>query len=308
MRWFIGTLIMVNVAILLWGWLGTDEQPNGELASPGVGTIRLIDETPTASEPVAVPIPAPPRTAGAQDAEPATASSAAAMAPAVVSAMPEAQPLTEAEPAAVEPAAETITEPAAEAVAQAQSEPAAERALADAVITAPEPRYVPEPEPAPVVAALQCSRIGPFADEAAAKATRSYLAGLGQVSSHQATAQVFVGYWVLIPPQASRSAANAIGEQLKAKGIKDFWIVSKGAVKNGISLGVFSQKDNVDSFAQRIRDKGFTVEIRNKTKAAQQLWLDYSGSKAIVPAEIDSRAPAGVTIEAKDCPATPVRG
>jgi len=313
MRWFIGTLITVNLAILLWSWLGKDEQPNGDLVSPGVGTIRLLSEAPVTPEPVAVPIPAPRLSSGTQDAPVASASSGAAVAPAELTAMPEAQPLTETEPvpavpAAAEPASAATTVPAAEAAAKPAEAAATETAIAGAVISAPEPRYVPEPEPVAAAPALLCSRIGPFADEAAAKSVSSYLASQGQVDSHQATAQVFVGYWVLIPPQPSRSAAKAIGEQLKAKGIKDFWIVGKGAVKNGISLGVFSQKENVDGFAKRIRAKGFTVEIRNKTKTTQQLWLDYRGSKAIDPAVINTRAPAGVTIESKDCPTTPARG
>lgn len=300
MRWFIGTLIAVNLAILLWGWLGGDEQPEGELAAPGVGTIRLMGEPPATAEPQAVPIPAPPRHTGDMaQAEPA-ASGAAAVAPAKVADTPELQPLSEPAPIAE---AEPVT-----AAPEPAESPAAQLADATPMVSVPEPEYVPEPEVVAPAAKPVCASIGPFANAAAAKATRGYLQGLGKVDSHQQTGQQRVGYWVLVPPQASRAAAESIAAQLKAKGIKDYWIVSKGEVKNGISLGVFSQKDNADAFIKRARAKGFTVELREKTKPVEQLWLDYRGNKPVTPAELGSRAPAGVRVESQGCPATGVRG
>lgn len=298
MRWFIGTLIALNLGILLWGWMGAEEKPSTDLASPGVGSIRLLGEAPAAPEPVAVPIPAPPRNSSRQDtpAESA-ASTAAAAAP-----TQDVRPLTAEQPAA--PAMKSVPAPVvtdAPASSAATSAAAAVQADEDANIRAPEPRFVPEPESIPATAQLQCSRIGPFDSAAEAKATRNYLASKGKVSDHKAAGQVRVGYWVLIPPAPSRSAAEATAAQLKAKGITDLWIVSKGEVKNGISLGVFSQKENADSFVKHAKAKGFRVEIRDKTKPGQQLWLDYTGSKAISTTEIKPSAPAGVTAVSQGC-------
>lgn len=294
MRWFIGILILVNLIILAWGWLGDDEQPGSELAAPGVGTIRLLGEPPATPEPVAVPIPAPPRDSGQmatrEAAEPAPA---ATVTPAAPAQPPKAQPLTQTEAPAV-------------AAAPAQSEPEAEPP--QPVVSAPEPEYVPEPDAIAPVLPRACARIGPFADAAAAKATRGYLAGLGQVSDHRQTGQQRVGWWVLVPPQPSRAAAEAIAATLKAKGIKDYWVVSKGEAKNGISLGVFSQKGNAQALVKRLRAKDLDVQMREKTKPVRQLWLDYSGTKPVTAAEIGSRAPAGVQVKSRGCPATGVRG
>lgn len=333
MRWFIGILIALNLGILAWGWMGDDEQPNAELALPGVGSIRLVGEPAVAAEPVAVPIPAPPRTDGVMTppADPVATGDAATATGAQLAATEPPTPLTEEPPAPVVvaplampkpapvvatpkppvatplvPAPAEVVEKAAPVVdlAPAPSKPAgrvpAQVVDAQPVISAPEPRFVPEPEVLlSAKAALQCQRIGPFADAASAKATQTVLAKRGTVSAEQITGQVPAGHWVLVPPQGSRNAAMAVADRLKANGIKDFWVVSKGPVKHGISLGVFSQKDNADRFASRARAKGFTVEIRPKTKSGKQTWLNYQGSPV---KSADIPATPGVKIASKDCP------
>lgn len=298
MRWFIGILIAVNLAILAWGWLGDDEPASGKLAAPGVGTIRLMGEPETAPEPVAVPIPAPPRDTGEMAAKEPAAAQTAKATPAPETQVSKPLPPPQEEAPAEQPASAPQTlaeaEPSAEPEAPAGPEP---------VVGAPEPEYVPEPGLVAPVPKRFCLRIGPFADARAAKSTRSYLAGLGEVKDHKQTAEQRVGYWVLVPPQPSRAAADAIAARLKAKGIKDYWVLSRGPVRNGISLGVFSQRENADTMLKEIRAKGFKVEMRDKTKRVEQLWLDYSGTKPVRDADVASRAPAGVRVESQSCPA-----
>lgn len=300
MRWFIGTLIAVNLAILAWGWLGDDEQPGGELAAPGVGTIRLLGEPPEKAEPVAVPIPAPPRETGELAAREPLAP--ADVAGASVAAVPQAEPLGEDADASPAPAAEPAEpEAVAQALPKAQVDP--ETTEAKPLVDTPEPRFVPEPGVIAPTPKRVCVTVGPFADAAAAKATRSYLAGLGKVSSRQAMGETVIGHWVLVPPQPSRAAAEAVAAKLKAKGIKDYWIIGKGELKNAISLGVFSQKDNADSLVQRTRAKDIPVELRDKTKPVQQVWLDYDGAQPVTQAAVAKHAPADVRIESRSCPA-----
>jgi hypothetical protein len=293
MRWFIGTLIAVNLAILLWGWLGTDDTSNGKLAAPDVGSIRLMSEVNSTQpqEAEAVPIPSPPRSSGVMT-EPATPP-----------ASPAAVAKTEAEasaPAPQQPQAPAGSQ-ATPTVAGAPSEPPSKKP--EPAISAPEPEMVPEPDIKPAAPpSLYCNRIGPFENAAAAKSTLAYLQKRGKVSTQSETRQARIGYWVLIPRQANRAAAEAMVAKLKAKGITDYWIVSKGMLKNAISLGVFSQQNNADSFARNARAKGFKVVIRDKTKAHKVLWLAYQGKSFIPPAQVRQRAPAGITIKEQDCP------
>lgn len=291
MRWFIGTLVALNLAFLLWSWLGREEAPEGELAAPGVGSIRLLGEAPPEQPaPEPVPIPAPLRPSGVMTA-PAEAAAEIAAAPA-----------GDAPPAdAPEEGAATPSEPAQAAAAPPAGTPPA--AAVPAIATAEAPR-VPELDvpPAPAAPPLHCSRIGPFTDASATATVRKYLQGRGTVSSREAEQPVPVGYWVLVPPQASRAAAQAVTKRLQAAGINDFWIVSRGPVKNGISLGVFSQKENADNFLKRATDKGFDAEIREKTRNGKVVWLDYQGKAALQPMEIHARVPQGVTVHRQDCP------
>jgi cell division septation protein DedD len=188
--------------------------------------------------------------------------------------------------AAAAPAAEQAT------IAQAASGEAA----AEPVAAEPPPPVV-EPEPARF-----CSRIGPFQDEAAAAAVRDYLVERGgQVASQERTTRTRIGYWVLVPPQASRAAAREVAAQLKAKGL-EYWIIPSGELRNAISLGLFSGQDNADDFAKQMRGKGFDAEVREKTRDSSEVWLDYQGDVYIPAAQIRSRAPEGVTTEERDCP------
>jgi hypothetical protein len=284
MRWFLGLLVLVNVVILLWGSLSDEQGEDEQLAMPGVGSIRLVDQPDQSKVPAAVPIPAPPRSNGVLNTAPAIAQ--AQQAP--VSGDVEVKSL--ALPAPEEATRPESPAPLVEAPAAQPAEPVAQRPSAPAVDTQPtRPRF--------------CSRIGPFADSEAAQVVRSYLADRGgKVEEAEETHNIRVGHWVMVPPLADRAAAKALSEQLKAKGIKDFWIIPEGQYQHAVSLGVFSQQANASAFAKRVADKGFTVSTVEKLKAQTAVWLRYQGATFIPPMEIRARAPDGVQAEHQDCP------
>lgn len=300
MRWFLGLLVLVNLAILAWGSLGDKNTDEGQLAMPGVGSIRLVGEARSvAQEPAAVPIPAPPRSDGVM------------VKPADIPVQPRVTEL--AEPAAKPPVAEAVQPaPVPAGVAEAQTAGRGEAGpvapeVAAVQATAAEAQVTPE---AAETAARQtaprpvfCSRIGPFDDQGAASVVSKYLSGRGgRVESAEESLNVHVGYWVMISPQADRAAANAVATELKKKGIKDFWVMSKGQYRNGISLGVFSQQDNARAFAKRVAGKGFKVSTVDKHKKRTVVWLAYRGETFVPPKEIRARAPDGVKVEDRDCP------
>jgi cell division septation protein DedD len=259
MRWILGLLVLVNLAILLWGSLSEEKKDEGELAMPGVGSIRLVGEAHSPQEQLV----AEPATGLAVDQEEAAA-------PAV-----EVQASAEPRPPA-ETLAQSADEAAKPSVPVVKEQPA-------------RPRF--------------CSRIGPFADGESSQAVQKYLLGRGgKVSTSEETLSMRTGYWVLIPPLANRAAAEAMGKKLTKKGIRDYWVMSKGPYRNGISLGVFSQESNARSFAKRMTRKGFDVTTTERLKERTVLWLDYEGEVFIPPAEIRSRVPNGVKVVDRDCP------
>lgn len=63
-------------------------------------------------------------------------------------------------------------------------------------------------------------------------------------------------YWVYVSPLASRVAADRRVAELRGQGLKDFFILSDGPLKNAISLGVFKTEDTAAKFLQNVQGLG----------------------------------------------------
>jgi hypothetical protein len=63
-------------------------------------------------------------------------------------------------------------------------------------------------------------------------------------------------WWVFIPPQSSREAADQKTGELRRLGVNDFFIVGEGAQRWAISLGVFSQEEGARRHLENLRGKG----------------------------------------------------
>jgi len=63
-------------------------------------------------------------------------------------------------------------------------------------------------------------------------------------------------WWVFIPPQENREGADRKASELRQLGVTDFFIVSDGAQKFAISLGVFSQEEGARRHLENLRGKG----------------------------------------------------
>jgi hypothetical protein len=65
------------------------------------------------------------------------------------------------------------------------------------------------------------------------------------------------GYWVYIPPVKKRAQAEKKVAQLKALGIKDYFVMQeKGKWLNTISLGVFKSSEAAQKYLESLRAKG----------------------------------------------------
>ena len=63
-------------------------------------------------------------------------------------------------------------------------------------------------------------------------------------------------FWVYVPPLPSRLAAERRVEELKALGLKDYFILGDGPQRNAISLGVFKSGDTANKFLASVRTQG----------------------------------------------------
>jgi len=65
-----------------------------------------------------------------------------------------------------------------------------------------------------------------------------------------------IGYWVYIPPLDSKAAVSQKIEQLKTRGIEEYFIVQEtGPWRNAISLGVFKTREAALNFLNVLRTK-----------------------------------------------------
>ena len=64
------------------------------------------------------------------------------------------------------------------------------------------------------------------------------------------------GWWVFVPPQASKADADKKAGELKELGIKDFFIIQEGPNRFAISLGVLSTEKGGQELLAELKAKG----------------------------------------------------
>ncbi len=102
-----------------------------------------------------------------------------------------------------------------------------------------------------------CLEWGEFSGSDLAKATAA-LAPL-QLGDKLSQRQVehTIGYWVYISPIADKNALNQKIAQLKARGVKEYFVVQEpGQWLNAISLGVFKTQETAQKFLDGLHVKG----------------------------------------------------
>ena len=82
-------------------------------------------------------------------------------------------------------------------------------------------------------------------------------------------------YWVYIKPETNRKKAVEVGKRLKAKKIKDYYVIRKGEKIHGVSLGRFRNKNGAYELAKKVKKLGFDVVVEPVFKTYTVYWLDY---------------------------------
>jgi len=81
-------------------------------------------------------------------------------------------------------------------------------------------------------------------------------------------------WWVYLPPLPSKTAAEKKVAELRAQGLKDFFILTDGAQKNAISLGVFKTGEAANKFLDTVKEKGVkTARSGERTQTISQTML-----------------------------------
>jgi len=132
--------------------------------------------------------------------------------------------------------------------------------------------------------AARCYTLGPFKSKSQAADLRKELDDLGIKSQRRMSKDnTRKGYWVLLPPQETRRAAEANVKLLKEKGVKDYFLVVTGEQTNAVSLGVFSKSELAQNRYEEIKAMGFVVKIENVDLPLREYWLDWPVEQKLLP-------------------------
>ncbi|MEJ2440076.1 MAG: SPOR domain-containing protein [Gammaproteobacteria bacterium] len=121
-----------------------------------------------------------------------------------------------------------------------------------------------------------CYTLGPFKAVDDADKVRQELKQAGLTARRRSSTDTTrKGFWVLLPPAASHAAARKIIDELKAKGIKDYFLVATGDQTNAVSLGVFSQSDTAQRRFEQLVELGFKPVLQKVNLPKREYWLDW---------------------------------
>ena len=145
-------------------------------------------------------------------------------------------------------------------------------------------------KPAPVGQAskvetsARCYTLGPFKGADDANAVRDQIKSAGITAKRRMIKDNSrKGFWVLLPPESSRSQAKRNIELLKEQGVKDYFLVVTGEQTNAVSLGVFAQTDTAQRRYEEIKAMGFNPKIQNVDLPLREYWLDWPAEQTLSP-------------------------
>jgi len=188
---------------------------------------------------------------------------------------------TDAASAPADAALADATPAATAAAPAAPTPPVAERAPPPTapVDTRPEPTPVPPPAATTVLAAqpavpARCAAFGPFADQAAAQSAQQRLDAALTQTRLQAQTSAATGsrYRVLLPPAASREAAQATVARIQAAGLSDYYIISQGPETHAIALGQYRNREGAERRLAALKAAGFPAQLSGGEERTQW-WL-----------------------------------
>jgi hypothetical protein len=167
---------------------------------------------------------------------------------------------------------------------RSQIDPARIRVLASPAGT---PQAVPAAKPKPATDAASaipaaCMEWGSFtiADTPAAEKALEPLALGAKFSLRRA--EELAGWWVYMPPQGSRQAAQKKTLELKGMGVDDWFIVNdEGKWRFAVSLGVFRTEEAAKNHLEALKAKGVrTAQAGERELQVPKNWLQVRGADA----------------------------
>jgi len=162
------------------------------------------------------------------------------------------------------------------------------------------PAVVARPAPAPVV--LKCIEWGSFtlADALNAQAALEPLQ-LGARLAQRRTDEN-AGWWVFIPPQGSRPAAQKKAAELKALAVEEYFVVQDEPYRWALSLGVFRSEEAAQARLAALRAQGVrSAQVGARETTIAKIWLQVKAVDAGLYARLKEVARVVEGSELREC-------
>lgn len=123
-------------------------------------------------------------------------------------------------------------------------------------------------------------------------------------------AEESAGWWVYIPPLASRQAANQRVAELRRLGIEDYFIIPDDAkFRNAVSLGVFRSEDAAKSRFETLQKRGVRdAVLAERDSSARRVYLQMQGVTEPLRERIGELRTAFPGTDLRDCAAPEAKG
>ena len=157
--------------------------------------------------------------------------------------------------------------------------------------------------PAPAGAPGACIEWGGFALAEAPKAEQALAPLALGARLSQRRSEETAGWWVFIPPQGNRAAAQKKTAELKALGIDDYFILQdEGGMRWAVSLGVFSNEEAARARLESLRAKGVrSAQTGERDTQVAKVWFQLRGGDAPQQARLRESAQGFPGTEIRDC-------
>ena len=133
-------------------------------------------------------------------------------------------------------------------------------------------RHRSEPVSAPAERGL-CYMAGGFKDTEEAQQFIDRLAVLDvKAFIHPIDLSSGEGYWVFLDPLNTRDAAHRRLVELHARGV-DSYIIPRGELENGISLGLFTRMDLAQARLDEMSKIGLAAKIQPIERSYREIWV-----------------------------------
>jgi hypothetical protein len=112
------------------------------------------------------------------------------------------------------------------------------------------------------------------------------------------------GWWVFIPSQGNRPAAQKKAAELKGLGVEEYFIVeTEGPHRFAVSLGVFRSEEAAQARLAALRDRGVrSAQVGARETQVQKVWFQVKSAEPPLEAKLRELAREIEGSELRPCP------